>query len=283
MEAGRHYYSEGMRRAGPPQRGAVRSWFLVIQRPQMSLRLEAYGDVIRLRMQSLGSRAVGLDVSAYVMRGVMIDSGFHRVRRALVEAAAASGVRALVVTHWHEDHAGNVNALAARGLPIFMRAETEATLRARPYIQLYRRVVWGYGPALAHPAYAPAHGPAGFQCIHTPGHSTDHQVVWDGETGTVFSGDLWLGVRSRVLHASEDPYLILQSLRTIRALSPDRMFDAHRGSILRPGDAIDAKIQWLGDTLQTVARRVSDGWSDRAIVQQVLGGEELAAFVSRGD
>ena len=128
-----------------------------------------------------------------------------------------------------------------------------------------------------------AAAPPSFQCIHTPGHSTDHQVIWDAQTGTLFSGDLWLGVRSRVLHASEDPYLIIRSLRAAQALGPSRMFDAHRGLVARPADAIAAKIQWLGDTLQTVERRVSDGWSDRAIVRRVLGGEEMAALVSRGD
>ena len=247
----------------------------------MSLHMESYGDVVRLRMRSFGSRAVGLDVSAYVVRGVMIDTGIHRARRALLRAVATTGVRAVIITHWHEDHAGNVCALAARGLPILMRSETEAILRARPHVQLYRRVVWGYGPPLVS-ALAADH-PAGFQCLHTPGHSTDHQVVWDAETGTLFSGDLWLGIRSRVLHASEDPYVIIQSLQQTKTLAPDRMFDAHRGMIVRPTHAIGAKIQWLGETLQTIERRVHDGWSDRMIVWRVLGGEEMAAIVSRGD
>jgi glyoxylase-like metal-dependent hydrolase (beta-lactamase superfamily II) len=247
----------------------------------MSMRVETHGDVVRLRMQSLGSRAVGLDVSAYILHGVMIDTGFHRARRSLVKAATEHGVHGVIVTHWHEDHAGNVGALAERGLPVTMRHDTEATLRARPSIRLYRRVVWGYAPPLASVLLAAA--PSSIQCIHTPGHSTDHQVVWDAETGTLFSGDLWLGVRSKVLHATEDPYLIIQSLRAVQALGPGRMFDAHRGPVARPRDAIAAKIQWLGDTLQTIERRIAAGWSDRAIVRQVLGGEETAALVSGGD
>ena len=61
------------------------------------------------------------------------------------------------------------------------------------------------------------------------------------------------------------------------------MFDAHRGFVDRPVEALDAKIRWLGGTLGEIERRVAEGWSDRAIVQRVLGGEEIAAVVSLGD
>src|ERR1043165_1273234 len=110
----------------------------------MTLRIERHGDVTRLRMSSVGSRAVGLDVSAYVIRGIMIDAGFRRVARDLAAAMQAVAVRGVVLTHWHEDHAGNVPQLAARGVPVAMHAATEAMLRSRPGIQLYRRVVWGW-------------------------------------------------------------------------------------------------------------------------------------------
>jgi glyoxylase-like metal-dependent hydrolase (beta-lactamase superfamily II) len=224
---------------------------------------------------------VGYDVSSYVIRGVMIDTGFHHARRALADAVDVLAVRGAIITHWHEDHAGNAALLASRGLPIVARADTEAILRDRPHIQLYRRVVWGRPPALASQLLGFA--PSGLRCVHTPGHSTDHQVVWDSETGTLFSGDLWLGVRARILHTTEDPYQIVDSLRVALALAPDRMFDAHRGFVERPVQAIQAKIDWLGETLQTIERRVAAGASDRAIVRDVLGGEEAAAIVSFGN
>ena len=62
-----------------------------------------------------------------------------------------------------------------------------------------------------------------------------------------------------------------------------RMFDAHRGLVERPVAALDAKVAWLGETLGEIERRVTEGWSDRAIVRRVLGGEEIAAVVSLGD
>lgn len=222
-----------------------------------------------------------MGVSAYVIRGVMIDTGFHRARHELLAAVRRHAVQGAIVTHWHEDHAGNVATLAAAGVPIAMRDDTHEILRARPGIQLYRRVVWGRPPALgARVESFDAHGLA---TVHTPGHSTDHQIVWDRETGTLFSGDLWLGVRARILHSTEDPYRIIESLEVVRALEPARMFDAHRGVVARPVEAIGAKIAWLRETLDAIEREVRAGTSDREIVRRVLGGEDFVAVLSRGD
>ena len=243
--------------------------------------VERFDDVVRLRLQNTAGRAIGLSVSAYIIRGVMIDSGFDRARGVVLHAVRSLGVRGVIVTHWHEDHAGNVATLAGLGIPILMRADTAATLRERPSIQLYRRVFWGHPPALA--AAPASFDPSGLEGVHTPGHSSDHQVVWDAATRTLFSGDLWLGVRARVMHSTENPYVLLESLRRARQLQPVRMFDAHRGLVEHPVQALDAKIHWLEDTLEEIARRVAEGWSERAIVRRVLGGEEIAAVVSVGD
>ena len=114
----------------------------------MTLVVERYGDVHRLRMSTIGSRAFRLDVSAYVVRGMMIDSGLHRARRELLSTVAALNVRGCVVTHWHEDHAGNAASIARNGIPLMLHPETEAILRRRPAIALYRRFAWGRPPAL---------------------------------------------------------------------------------------------------------------------------------------
>lgn len=231
-------------------------------------------------MVSAAGRAIGIDVSAYVVRDVMVDTGFAHARGSLVGAATDLGVRAAIVTHWHEDHAGNVAPLAARGLPMVLRSDTEATLRSFPRIELYRRAVWGSPPPLAAPIQRPEL--EDLVCIHTPGHSSDHQIVWDASTRTAFTGDLWLGVRARTLHSAENPYAIVESLRALRALGPERMFDAHRGLVTPAIDALDRKIDWLSTTLATIASRIGIGDDDATIVRRVLGGEDLAAVVSGG-
>jgi glyoxylase-like metal-dependent hydrolase (beta-lactamase superfamily II) len=232
-------------------------------------------------MQSTAGRMAGYDVSAYLVRGILVDTGFHRARGLLIAALDQLRPRGAIVTHWHEDHAGNVELLASRGLPLLMREETEVILRRRPDVKLYRRAVWGHPPRLRSPIERL--DPEDLEVIHTPGHSRDHQVVWDPETETVFTGDLWLGVKSRLMHESEDPYAIVRSLRVVLARNPVRLFDAHRGPIANAITALQARIDWLEETIGEIERRVAAGWSDGAIARDVLGREDLSALVSAGE
>ena len=245
------------------------------------LEVTQHGPVTRLRMSTWRSRLAGLDVSAYVLRGVMIDTGFPRAWPDLEHALREQRLRGAIVTHAHEDHSGNAPHLMGRGVPLHLDPRTEQTLRERPEILPYRSVIWGRPIALEGEVIAFDIAPLEF--IPTPGHSSDHHVVWDAETETVFSGDLWLGVRSRAMHHHEDPRQIVESLERVAALRPRHLFDAHRGAIETPLDAIAAKIAFLNHTMGEIERRMDQGWSDRAILNEVLGGEERAGFVSSGE
>ena len=185
------------------------------------------------------------------------------------------------MTHWHEDHAGNATALVGHGVPILLAPKTESILRTRPAIPLYRRLIWGRPPALAREVVPFSSDE--FECIPTPGHSEDHQVVWFPDTKTLFSGDLWLGVRSRVFHRSEDPYRIVESLRRVATLEPARMFDAHRGLVTRPAESLLARADWLSKKLHEIEEQLAQGCDTNQIVESLLGGEELAGIVSRGE
>jgi glyoxylase-like metal-dependent hydrolase (beta-lactamase superfamily II) len=118
--------------------------------------------------------------------------------------------------------------------------------------------------------------------VHTPRHSEDHHVEWDAERETVFAGDLFLGVKVRVAHPGEDPRQLVRSLRAVAALNPKRMFDAHRGPVPNPVDALLAKVDWLEAAIAAVEARIARGWRDRLIARDVLGREELAHYVSLG-
>ena len=57
--------------------------------------------------------------------------------------------------------------------------------------------------------------PAPLKVIATPGHTKDHQVVWDEERGIVASGDLFLGVKVRVAHRHESPSSLLAKFSVV--------------------------------------------------------------------
>ena len=246
------------------------------------IEIQRFGDVERIRLASWGSRIAGMDVSAYLVDGVLVDSGFPRARQALGRFLDERTVVGAMLTHYHEDHAGNAELLASRGIPLLMHAITHQRLSAPTAIRAYRRIVWGTPRAVT--ALPSAHSDiTRLQFVFTPGHSPDHQIVWDPARETLFSGDLWLGVRARVMHSAENPYRIVESLRAAMALKPARMFDAHRGAVRDPAAALGAKISYLEETISAIEAKITAGWSDRAILRAILGGDEPVAIASQGE
>ena len=250
--------------------------------PSGMIEIQRFGDVERIRLASWGSRIAGMDVSAYLVDGILVDSGFPHARDALSRFLDERSVVGAMLTHYHEDHAGNAELLAARGIPLLMHALTSERLRAPAEIRAYRRIVWGTPRAVSSVAAVPGEITR-LQFVFTPGHSPDHQIVWDPARETLFSGDLWLGVRARVMHSAENPYRIVESLRAAVALKPLRMFDAHRGAVRDPVTALGAKISYLEETIAAIEAKIAAGWSDRAILRAVLGGDEVVAIASRGE
>jgi glyoxylase-like metal-dependent hydrolase (beta-lactamase superfamily II) len=240
---------------------------------------EVESGVRRLRMRSWRGALMGYDVSAYLLGDLLIDTGFPRGGGALLDAVETLRPRGVVVTHWHEDHAGNAAALAARGVPIVMGARCEMLLRERPAIRFYRRVVWGRSARLTAPLVGL--DPAPLVMVETPGHSPDHLGVWDAERRILVSGDLFLGVKVRVAHEEdESPRTLVASLRRAAALEPRLLLDAHRGPIRDAAAQLRAKAEWNEEMIGQIERLGAEGMESSAIVRRLFGRESLVGFVS---
>jgi glyoxylase-like metal-dependent hydrolase (beta-lactamase superfamily II) len=239
-------------------------------------------EVELIRLKSWRSAAMGYSVCVFLVRDQLIDTGFPGARDALGRLLNERRPRGIVVTHQHEDHAGNVDLAVERGVPIAMARSTEDALRAgEANVGLYRRACWGTMAPLR--SVIEPYQPTGLELIATPGHSPDHHIVWDAEREILFGGDLFLGVKVRVARPMEDPRALARSARRAAALAPRVLFDAHRGLVPNGAEALVAKAGWLEETIGAVDERIARGWSDRAITRAVLGREDVVALVSRGD
>lgn len=258
----------------------------------MLVAIQQHGDVTRVELASPTSRLVGYTASVYVVDTpggrTLVDTGFpfgwRTLRRYLTERGGgdpARAVRGAVITHRHEDHAGNVARLARAGVPLAMADLTRASIVDVPPVGAYRRYTWGAMAPL--PSDARAFDPAPLVLVPTPGHTADHHAVWDPERETLFGGDLFLGVQVRVAHPSEDPRALARSLRAAAALRPRRLFDAHRGVVDAPAAALEAKAAWIDDTVGAVERLLDAGWPDARVRDALLGGEGMVGRLSRGD
>ena len=245
------------------------------------LHVIRHGDVTELRFSTWRSRSVGFRVSAFLVRGVLVDTGFPDCAGALARFIATVRPDGCLVTHFHEDHSGGVAAVAGAGVPVWMDERTAHRVQQPKRIGFYRRYTWGSPSPVG--AFTPFSPPGSFECIATPGHSDDHHVVWDRETGTLFGGDLFIGVKVRGSHASEQPRTLVRSLRRVIELCPRRLFDAHRGLVENPVALLTAKADWLEQTIASIDALIADGLDDTAIARRVLGNDWFSRAFTAGD
>ncbi|MGH7647366.1 MAG: MBL fold metallo-hydrolase, partial [Gemmatimonadaceae bacterium] len=84
----------------------------------MTLRVVSHGDVTQIVMSTVIGRSIGYDVSAFLVRGVLIDLGFPLAARDLRRYLADARPDGALVTHHHEDHGGNAELVARLGVPL---------------------------------------------------------------------------------------------------------------------------------------------------------------------
>jgi glyoxylase-like metal-dependent hydrolase (beta-lactamase superfamily II) len=238
--------------------------------------------VTEWRFGSRVSRFAGYTASTFLTAtGILIDAGMPSAAREFAALVERHDVRGAMLTHHHEDHAGNVAELVARRIPIWMAAETATSLAAVAPIRAYRRLTWGAMPSLT--ASVTPLEPGQLMPVATPGHAADHHVFWDAGTRTLFGGDLYLGTAVRIMQRTEDPWQLLDSLERTAALEPERLFDAHRGLVVDAAAALRAKAAWLRETIDAIAARITRGDDDTTILRTLLGGESLVGRLSGGE
>jgi len=212
---------------------------------------------------------------------VLIDLGFPAAAAEVKELVQTVRPRGVMVTHAHEDHSGNVEVAASAGIPVCISEATLRLVREPHPIALYRRFTWGTPQPLLAPLQS--FEPDDLELLPAPGHSPDHHVVWDKQYGHLFAADLFLGVKVRVAHAYEEPAATVRSLRIMAARQPARMFDAHRGEVPNPVDALLAKADWMDELIGRVVEMSSEGMSVEDIGSRLLGKTTALDLLSRGD
>jgi len=240
-----------------------------------------HDDVTAWRLSWWRSRVAGYSVYVYLIRGVLIDTGFPAAERDLLRLVHDRKPRGVFVTHEHEDHAGNVQALASLGLPMAMSAPTAVSIRDVARIPPYRRFTWRSMDSLSAPVTEFAD--VSFTLEPAPGHSPDHHVVWDHETETLFAGDHFLGVKVRIAHAHEDPREHVRSLRALLTRRPRRVFCAHRGLLPHGAALLAAKADWMDEMIGRVETLSAAGRNVEEIRRELLGARTRTHYVSAGE
>lgn len=255
------------------------------------LRVSSYGPVTRLELARTLARRGAYWTTAYLVDGLLIDSGCAYSAPELVAFLKDKPMNAILNTHTHEDHIGANGPLQCEHPGLQILAHPLALLvladpRKRQPLQPYRRLIWGWPE--------PSQGKQvddgemvrtdrfNFQVIYTPGHSIDHICLYEAEQCWLFSGDLFVGGQDRALGAHNDIWTVVDSLKKVAGLPLEQMFPGCAHVRENPQEELHEKIAYLEEMGEKVLELNRKGWSVGAIARKVFGDSMFIEYFTLG-
>lgn len=198
------------------------------------------------RLSPLVYRVLGCNPSPMTLQGtntylvgsgpnrLLIDAGessvpqyCHNLKEALTQENCS--VQNILVTHWHHDHIGGVPDvlnMLDRPVPVYKypRPQDDFDIELEQIED---------GAVLEVPG-------ARCRVLHTPGHTSDHLVLFLEEEQAVFSADCILGEGTAVF---ESLYDYMRSLEKILELRPRVIYPGHGPVVTNPVEKIQYYIE----------------------------------------
>ena len=193
----------------------------------------------------------------------------------------------VILTHFHTDHAGGLEALA----PDTVIAHQDA---AKLY-QADERTPGGQAFVTVAGTSGALPDMPGWEWVLGEGHAPGHLLLWQPESGTLLAGDQFLlGLKTplRIADPEEDSFgAYLETLDRVTALQPAIMLTGHTEAIREPAAWLDRERRRLSRQLDRTRTAVRSGARDAEEVtertygsirgpgaRQLLLREKLAAL-----
>jgi len=242
------------------------------------LKKHDFGKVQAYQMgYSLLGNAPLLTVYSYYIDGLLIDTGSRRLYASFLKHLDKHTIEQIAVTHYHEDHSGNAEALRDHyGVPLHMGIKTAEYLSKKLPMKLYRH--WNFGQILPVKESKPFEkiietNQYKFEPIYTPGHSDDHYVLYERQEGWLFSGDLYIG-NIKFTRKEENLPAMLQSMQHVMTLDFDTLFCAHNPRLKAGKQHMAEKIAYIENFVGQVKDLAQQGY-DVQDIRQALGKREI--------
>lgn len=214
-----------------------------------------------------------MGVNVFFVNGLLIDTGHSNAEKRALKIFQDLSIEQIVLTHHHEDHAGNLQALKQiKNYPVYAHKICVELMRSPPPVCFIERKTWGSNTAVKGIL------PVGktieteqykFHIIHTPGHSEDHICLYEANQGWLFSGDLYVHHYIRYFMATESIAQQIDSLKKVLQLDVQRYFCSHSFKEDLFQERFERKLQFLEDFYGNVVRLHQKGFRPARIMKEL--------------
>ncbi|HWI49356.1 MAG TPA: MBL fold metallo-hydrolase [Rummeliibacillus sp.] len=235
---------------------------------------------------TLSFQGVTLNVFCYVTDGVLIDTGGKSLHKQFASFLLEQDYDQAWITHHHEDHTGGAAfIMETRNVPVFIHKMSIKAAEDKVDYPLYRQLFWGRRKAFNPLPISNKMNSrnATWDIIETPGHSDDHLAFLNRQTGQLFTGDLYVSPKTKVIMKSESIPTIIESLERILTYDFGDVFCQHAGMLKDGREMLTQKKHYLEELQHQVLKLHSEGYSNKEIQQQLFPRKYPITTFSSGD
>lgn len=231
-------------------------------------------------------QAIQLNVYCFEVDGVLIDTGATSLLEQFKPFFKQMDVDQIVLTHYHEDHSGCAHYLQTKyNLPVYMSDVRRAECMKKANYPVYRKVFWGSRPAFHAQAIGQTFQSrtSSWQVIETPGHTNDHVAFFNETTRQMFTGDLFVSPKTKVMLREESIPQIIASIEKVLTYDFDELFCNHAGYVKDGKKALRLKLNYLYDLRGKIEMMSEEGLTVEEINQQLFNKKYPITKLSFGE
>ena len=224
-------------------------------------------------------------VYIYLLDDILIDTAQSNMRRQFTELVNKRNIDRAIITHYHEDHSGNIPVLKDKNIPVFAHPLGVELLQNPETISTVENWVWGKAESVDVIPLTETITTKNFvlEIIHTPGHSPDHICLLERNNGWLFCGDLYVHSSINFFISNECMMKQINSLRNVLQYDFDVVFCGHNPQLLNARAKIASKLRFFEDFYGKVSDYYYQGYNKSAIMRILnIREHRLLKYLSGG-
>ncbi|WP_155592925.1 MBL fold metallo-hydrolase [Lysinibacillus cavernae] len=239
---------------------------------ETSIEIQHHHDV-QCALGKVAIQGFGMSVYSFFVDGLLIDTGSYSLAKEFQSFFNDLPIEQIALTHSHEDHAGNAAWLQQqRDVPIYLHLDSIQLCAKDGDYPLYRQALWGERPAfMAQPISTTLQSnTAVWDVIETPGHTTDHLAFYNRQTGAMFTGDLYIQTKTKVVLDEENIVHTLASLKKLVNYDFKEVYCCHAGYLADGREQILNKIAYIEEMEENVHQLFKQGYSVEEMTKSIF-------------